>query len=79
MDKFGTLIVGSDKYALKVVEKINDRTFVAVHLNDDGTCFTFDDGFPWIEILRKKQDGRLCTDGAEFIEGETHNYSDPSF
>ena len=65
--KIGAVITytnGTVKYTLRVAQKVNDKTFVAVHMNDDGTCMVFKDGdfpyganYPWIEILRQKKDG----------------------
>lgn len=59
---------GTFKETLRVVKKVNDKTFVAVHMNDDGTClvlkdkdadepFPFGGNYPWFEILRQKKDG----------------------
>lgn len=55
---------GTFNYTLRVAKKVNDRTFVALHANDNGTCFLFKDGefplggnYPCIEILRQKKDG----------------------
>ena len=75
----GTLNVGSDKYALQVIEMVNKETAVAVHIEDDGTCFQFDDGFPWVEILKMDKDGRWFRGECEFVIGECINYSNPSF
>ncbi len=79
----GTLEIGSDRYALQVVEKVNDKTFVAVHINDDGSCFTIGEHkLPWVEILRQKNDGEWyegSTKHFRFREGEAVNYSDPEF
>lgn len=87
----GTLFVGTDRYPLQVVEKVNDSTFVAVHIdskNGKGIknhCWLFKEEdsniqMPWVEILRKKRDGSWrCQNGGHFIEGDAIKYSDPSF
>ena len=79
----GTLEIGSDRYALRVVEKVNDKTFVAVHINDDGSCFTIgEQNLPWIKILRQKNDGEWYegpTKHFRFREGEAVNYKDQEF
>lgn len=79
----GTLEIGSDRYALQVVEKVNDKTFVAVHINDNGSCRTYGKHkLPWVEILRQKNDGEWYkgpTKHFRFREGEAVNYEDPEF
>lgn len=79
----GTLLVGSDKYSYEVIEMVNEKTAIAVHINDDGTLWMAEENTPrslWIEVLRQKKDGSWCDkQGSRFVEGEAINYSDPSF
>lgn len=82
----GTLFAGTDRYALQVVEMVNEKTAVAVHIKNDGTCFHFFEsvgeskGFPWVEILRRKNNGKWCDkEGFEFVVGNIKNYQDQSF
>lgn len=87
----GTLFVGTDRYPLQVVEKVNDSTFVAVHLDSkngkgiENHCWLSkakDSNLqmPWVEILRKKRDGSWQSKSrGHFIEGDAVAYSDPSF
>lgn len=79
----GSLLVGSDKYAYEVLKMVNEKTAIAVHINDDGTLWLADGNTPrnlWIEVLRQKKDGSWRNnEGYSFVEGEAINYSDPSF
>lgn len=79
----GSLLVGSDKYAYEVFKMVNEKTAIAVHINDDGTLWLADGNTPrnlWIEVLRQKKDGSWRNNvGCNFVEGEAINYNDPSF
>lgn len=79
----GTLLVGSDKYAYEVVEMVNEKTAIAVHINNDGTFWLAEKNTPrdlWIKVLRQKKDGSWCDKGGcSFVEGKAINYLDPSF
>lgn len=75
----GTLYVGSDRYAISIVAKVNDKTFVGVHIKDDGECW-LGSGSPMVVILRLKNNGEWRSDdGSLFLEGEAINHIDPSF
>jgi hypothetical protein len=73
----GTLYVGSDRYAYEVVAKVNDKTFVGVHIKDDGECW-LGSGSPMVAILRLKNNGEWREEESLFVEGDTINYIDPS-
>lgn len=74
----GTLYVGSDRYAISIVAKVNDKTFVGVHIKDDGECW-LGSGSPMVVILRLKNNGEWRDGSRLFVEGEATNFIDPSF